>query len=256
MSCDRVRRQLTSYLDGELEGSDGSVVRGHLRECAACREVAGEEAMLRDQLRQLPTLDPPPSLWAGVQAQLAAAEVADAKRPAWRRALARWAPVAPRFAAGTLVAAAAVGVLWWRSHRGSADEVPTAPSRDLAVVPAPAPAPAPSPPPPANDLAAGCAPGAASAAGGEITADLAGEAARVTASYCDAAEDLLVLAGEARLQWTDEQRAAFDTKVTELRGQIDRAIAGRPRQRAWRELITYLQRAVVRDDVALAGGGQ
>jgi hypothetical protein len=36
---------------------------------------------------------------------------------------------------------------------------------------------------------------------------------------------------------------------------IDRSPAGRDQQRAWRELIKYLQGAVVRDDVALAGGG-
>ncbi len=253
MSCDRVRRQLTSYLDGELEGSDGSVVRGHLRECATCRDVASEEAVIRDRLRQLPPLDPPASLWAGVQAQLAAAEVADAKRPAWRRALARWAPVAPRFAAGTLVAAAAVGVLWWRAHRGSTETGPMPPIAQIAVAPALAPDRAP---PPTKPLAAGCAPSADAAAGGDVTADLAGETARVTASYCDTAEGLLARAGEARAQWTDEQRATFDARLLDLRGQIDRAVAGRPRQRAWRALISYLQRAVVRDDVALAGGGQ
>ena len=254
MTCDRVRRDLTAYLDGDLEGADGSLVRGHLRECAACREVASEEAVLRDRLRQLPPMDPPASLWAGVQAQLAAAEVADAKRPAWRRALARWAPAAPRFAAGTLIAAAAAGALWWRAHRGAHDgaddgadkDAPMIPAKQLATSPAPAPitpspiSPAPVPSGPASD----------------VTADLAGETARVTASYGDAAEELLALATEARRQWSNERKEAFDARTADLRGLVERAPEGRPRQRAWRELIRYLQGAVVRDEIALAGGGR
>ena len=241
MSCERIRTQLTAYLDGELEGHDGSVVRGHLRECAACRQAASDEAALRDGLRSLPPVDPPPSLWAGVQAQLAAAEVADAKRPAWRRALARWMPSAPRFAAGTLVAAAAIGVLWWRTQR-TPDDGP-APDQAIATpskAPDPAPAPAPSPVAPPE--------------GGDITADLAAEPARQTETYGDAAEELLALAGEARASWDSEQQTAFDTRVSELRGQIDRAPDGRPKQKAWRALIRYLQGAIVRDEIALAGG--
>lgn len=241
MSCERIRTQLTSYLDGELEGHDGSVVRGHLRECPGCRQAAADEAALRDGLRSLPPLDPPASLWAGVQAQLAAAEVADAKRPAWRRALARWMPSAPRFAAGALVAAAAIGVLWWRTHR-TTDDV-AVPDRTIAA-PAKAPDPAPAPAPAAL----------APPADGDITADLAAEPAHQTETYGDAAEELLALATEARATWSADQSTAFDARVAELRGQVDRAPEGRPKQKAWRELIRYLQGAVVRDEIALAGG--
>ena len=101
MKCDSVRAKLTAYLDGELEGERGSAVRGHLRSCDACRQVAADEAALRDGLRALPPVDPPPSLWAGVQQRLAAAEVADAERPAWRRALAWLSPRAPQIGLAT-----------------------------------------------------------------------------------------------------------------------------------------------------------
>ena len=245
MSCDRIRPMLTGYLEGDLASEDGSIVRGHLRECAECRRVASDEAALRDGLRQLPPVDPPASLWAGVQAQLAAAEVADARRPAWRRAVARWMPAAPRFAAAGLVAAAAITLLWWRAHRGPADDVVA--SQPPVPVPAVAPAPLPErvvpPPTPTSP-------------GSDVTADLAGEGARTTSSYDKTAEELLALATEARPQWSADEQRAFDARVAELRGAIDRSTADRPRQRAWGELIKYLQGAVVRDDIALAGGGR
>jgi hypothetical protein len=246
LSCTEIQHRLTAYLDGELDADRGSVVRGHLRECEACRLVARDEAGLRDGLRALPTLDPPPSLWAGVQAQLAAAEVADAKRPAWRRTLARWAPRAPTFAAGGLAAAAAITVLWWRAHRTPADDVTSPPA--IATHPVPAPI---KPVPAVPDHGT-----TAPAPDDDVTADLAHDAERESASYAQSADELLALAPEARTNWSDEQKLAFDTKVVELRGTIVHAAEGRPRERAWRELISYLRGAVIRDDIALAGGGR
>src|SRR6185437_4529417 len=102
-TCETIQPRLTAYLDGELTDEHGSVVRGHLRECASCRQMATDEAALRDGLRALPSLDPPSTLWAGVQARLAAAEVADARTPRWRHAVARWmrwVPSLPGLAGG------------------------------------------------------------------------------------------------------------------------------------------------------------
>jgi hypothetical protein len=251
MSCEDVRPRLTGYLDGDLDPDRGSVVRGHLRECAACRQVATDEAALRDGLRQLPPVDPPSSLWAGVQARLAEAEVADARRPAWRRALARWAPSAPRFAAGGLLAAAAVSILWWRAHRDPETHPKLPPPTEIASHPV-----APSVPKMSQSHVVVAADRGDVDVTADVTADLAAEPAHVTASYGDAAEELLALATEARVQWSTDQKDAFDTRVAELRGAIDQAAAGHPRQRAWRELIKYLQGAVVRDEIAFAGGGQ
>jgi hypothetical protein len=251
MSCDDTRRRLTAYLDGELDADGGTLVRVHLRGCAACRRVASDEAALRDGLRALPALDPPASLWAGVQARLAAAEEAEAKRPRWRRVLARWAPAVPRFAAGGLVAAAAVTAVWWRTNR--AEEQPAAPPRpthEVAVHPSPdlrpSPGPAPSAPTPSCHIPEA----------GDVTADLALDDARRSGCYATAAGELLARIGEVREGWTDDQRAAFDAQVASLREAIEAAEEGRPRHRAWRSMMRYLQHALVRDEVvALASGG-
>lgn len=273
-TCDKIRPRLTAYLDGELADDHGSVVRGHLRECAACRQVARDEAALRDGLRALAPVDPPPSLWAGVQARLAAEEVADARTPRWRRAAARWArwararwtPTMPQLAVASAAAAAAIALLTLRGPR--ADEpagppvarrvppagsaVPGLPGRnEPPVQPAPGSAPdghvAPAPAP---------APGHVDApSSDDVTADLATDAARTTESYDRVVGELMTLAETARKRWSDDDRAAFDVRVAGLRSAI--AHAGPPRsvQRAQRSLIRYLQGAIVRDDMLLASGG-
>ena len=241
MKCADARAQLTAYLDGELEDDAGSAMRGHLRGCEACRAVAGDEAKLRDGLRSLPPLDPPASLWAGVQARLAAAEVADAERPAWRRRITRWLSATRRTAplglAGLAVAAAAALLVWHSHHR---TEVATAP----VPVPVPVPVPAPKPALPVDTT--------------DVTADLAAAPAHETDSYAQAATELMQLAQEERARWSDDRKQAFDARVAELRKQIDGAREGRARQHAYRTLIRYLQRAAVRDEVTLAdvGGGR
>ena len=240
--CTEVRAQLTAYLDGEIDDDRGSAIRGHLRGCDACRAAAGDEATLRDGLRHLPPIEPPASLWAGVQRQLAAAEVADSERPRWRRAISRWwamAPaIAPRLAFAVAVAAVAVVVLVWKSGHHVPDVQPVARhDNDIIKPPQPAPAPAHAPVPEVGDR--------------DVTAELAGDAARVTASYTDTTDELVRVAMDSRTRWSDDRKQLFDAKLASLRHDIDAAIEGRPRQKAYRVLIRYLQKVTI-DDVALA----
>ncbi|HEY4243543.1 MAG TPA: zf-HC2 domain-containing protein [Kofleriaceae bacterium] len=230
-SCEHTRADLSAYLDGELGDARISVVRGHLRECAACRAVARDEAALRDGLRALEPVDPPAAMWAGIQAKLAAEEVADAKQPSWRRAVARWSAgfrnLARPIALGGIVAAAAVVVAVW--HHRSAEDAPV-----IAAVPAPVAAPADV----EKDV--------------DVAVDLTHDDARRSASYGGAITELTALAAEARPSWSDEQRTAFDARVAVLRADLAKAP---DKHKAERALVRYLRNAVVRDDVAYASGG-
>lgn len=255
MTCERVRAQLTSYLDGELDGDAGTVVRGHLRTCEACRAIAADEAVLRDGLRSLPPVDPPASLWAGVQAQLAAEEVAESKRPAWRRALQRWQRMlpAPRVAfAGALVAAAAIGVIYWKTRPAGDESAPIVKKDDHVgprMVEIPAPKIVPDSPKPLR-LAASCTTVIDAA---DVTADLELDAQRAHAAYDCAIEELLAEAARVRPEWSDTQRSAFDDTVRGMRDAIAKAGAGKPKKRASSALVGYLQGAVAREQILLAG---
>ncbi len=246
MTCERVRAQLTSYLDGELDGDAGTVVRGHLRTCEGCRATAADEAVLRDGLRSLPSVDPPPSMWAGVQARLAAEEVAESKRPAWRRALARWQRFvpAPRIAiSGALVAATAIGVIVWKT-RELPEPAQLAETNPVVVPPQTF---APDVPKPARP---NCT---AVADASDVTEDLTLDRTRMLVAYDCAISELLTEATSVRSEWTETQRSAFDDQVKAMRESLAKAGDGKPKQRAARAMVTYLQGAVTRDQVLLAG---
>jgi hypothetical protein len=256
--CESVQDKLTAYLDGELEGDRGTVVRGHLRTCATCRDLAEREATLRDGLRDLPTVDPPSTLWAGVQARLAAAEVAEAERPAWRRFLAqlspsRWMP-SPTVVAGALVVAAAITVVLWRSQRDATDHQLTA----IRTIVAPEKNDNRTEKAPKQDgpqtIALGCVMPEPPASG-DVTDDLALDASRLSATYCKAAEDVLRDSATLRSQWQPEESKAFEKRIGELLAQANRADEGQPRQRAMRLLLNYIRKTVANTNVALASTG-
>ena len=244
MSCEHIRKHLTAYLDGEVDSDLGSVIRGHLRGCTTCRGLANDEAVLRDGLRTLPPVDAPATLWAGVQARLAQEEVADAKRPAWRRVVSRWMPAftPSRLATGGFALAAAISLVWWKT-RPVDDDIPTVAHIENIGIQSTEPPPV------------------AIAAADDVTQDLAKDVARASEGWQREAEDLLETSKTSRQRWSDDNKVAFDARVAKMRAAIDTAPEGRQRQRGWRELAKYLQGAVVRDqiasrDTAMVGGAR
>jgi hypothetical protein len=237
VNCDDVRSKLTAYLDGELEDTRGSAVRGHLRGCEACRAMASDEAALRDGLRALPPLDPPNALWSGIQARLAAEEVADSERPGWRRALtriaARWRPMAPQLALGTMALAIAVLVLAVRYRDSRQPEPGTAP---LASNPPSVPVAIASTEPPPTP--------------GDVTAELAADRANRTSTYQHVADRLVEDAMAARANWPDDHKQVFDTKLAAFNKDLAAAPEGRGRDKVYRAMIKYLQNAAIRDEVS------
>ena len=233
MKCEDVRPQLTSYLDGELEDDRGSAVRGHLRECDPCRAASDDEAALRDGLRALPALDVPSTLWANVQRQLAEAEVADAHTPRWRRVMRRWSQwMTPRFALASGALAVCVCVWAWRyTHRdeGQPVDVLATIARGTVVMPKHA----------VDDPK-------------DVAAEIAAVPRQMTEDYAQATQELVARARDSRAQWLDDRKQVFDAKLAELQRAVDDANEGRPRQKAYRVLIRYLQRVTTRDEVAFA----
>ena len=107
---------LSEYLDGGVAPG----AEEHLAACPLCEAELEALRELREELRSLPELDPPPTLWAGIEARL----------PVGGRA--RWPGAWPGRVAIQAVAAAAVFVLGLGLGRMAFDGEPT--SGDVAGV--------------------------------------------------------------------------------------------------------------------------
>lgn len=254
MKCQEVARQLSAYLDGELGDHATSALRGHLRTCDQCRNLADAEAKLVESLRQLPALDPPAALWQAVRTQLAEQEIADA-RAGWVARLGRKArPYLPQLGGGVLAAAAAAALLWWPSGVAGPGGTSSGTSGTLAASgnsagnsagPSSDPSGGPSADPSADPFGA-----ATPTAVVDVATALTDEAALADQSYQEATAELLALIEQERASWDGAYARRYDARVAELRASAAGA-AGPARERAQRELMRYLQSALTRAELAM-----
>ncbi|RMH41982.1 MAG: hypothetical protein D6689_09505 [Deltaproteobacteria bacterium] len=229
MRCRDVQRLATRYVDGELDARRASAVRGHARVCSVCNELLAREAAVRDAVASLDAaVDPPPELWDRIAAQVAAEEIADARRSrvwlwwqAWRR------PVTAAAAVVAVAVAVAAAVAW----RGRPAPLADAP-RVVAAAPAPAAV--------------------------TVEDQFRDELVRAEARYRRAADELRAIAAEVRREWDADRSAAFDRALADherrLRAARRAVVAGAdPRGHdalfaAYRDEIEFLS------EHALAGG--
>ena len=235
MTCRDVAAQVVAYLDGDLDDAGASACRGHLRVCPGCRALADEHARLRDALAELPAPEPPPALWAEINARLGAAEIADSERGAgarmWRR-LRTWA--GPVLWPATLVASAAAIALVVVEVRGDGGDRPLA----LTVPALTAPdALAPDAPPVQVALRDALDEHA------DLERDAEARFRRVTA-------DLLVLARAEVAGWPGERARHFAHELERRERAVLTADPGVGRDRAWHDLTAYLERVALGEQLA------
>lgn len=69
-TCDRVRPQLSGYVDRHLDAAQAAEVRAHLLSCDACRAVADDLLHVRDAARALGPVEPPAHVWMEIAGRL------------------------------------------------------------------------------------------------------------------------------------------------------------------------------------------
>jgi hypothetical protein len=84
----------------------------------------------------------------------------------------------------------------------------------------------------------------------DVSADLARDNDRRDTSYKAVAADLERQLVSARAGWPDDRRRDYDAQLGALTHAVESARDHRPRHTAWRAKIRFLQRALVRDEVA------
>jgi anti-sigma factor RsiW len=232
VNCATCKERLSGYLDGELGDREASALRGHLRTCAECRTAAAEEAAVVDQLRQLPPIEAPPALWQAIRGQLAHEEIADARAPLHVRVWRSLLPWAPHGLGALAVGAAAVGLMWWQ-HASPPPRLVKEPVEARASV------------------AAAKVPVAAAVV--DVAAALSDERALADRSYRDAVVELDALIAEAQASWSPSFSKRYEERARVLRGRVEAEKAGRSRERAWQELLRFLQTSLTRAEVAMGG---
>jgi hypothetical protein len=200
MRCRDVLRRSSEYIDGELDHRRSSAIRGHLRTCTACARAVEEEAKVRAAAADLDAaLDPPPSLWAGIEQRLAEEEIADSHRsPLWLL----WPRVRDKLPYA-LVACAAAGALavWLARDR-------------IAEVARPAEAPARAAPEIAEQRQH-IAPDAEPLLETHLEQAM-GEIRKADERYLTAIAELRGIADTERASWPRERAAAFEARLAEL----------------------------------------
>src|SRR5579863_10402926 len=86
MTCARVRQVLAAYRRDEWSPAELEALGRHLASCAECRRVEATFREVGENVRQLPTITPPPSLRANVFAAIG--KIAAEETPAPRSAVA------------------------------------------------------------------------------------------------------------------------------------------------------------------------
>ncbi|MCX5867310.1 MAG: zf-HC2 domain-containing protein [Proteobacteria bacterium] len=109
MNCRQAEKNLSAYLDRELELKDAKALEAHLSDCPRCREKLAELEKIEKAISAFPERDPSPFLWTRVKAGVESG--AEPAKPLARPVLARFrlAPVPVRWAGIALFLAVILG---------------------------------------------------------------------------------------------------------------------------------------------------
>jgi predicted anti-sigma-YlaC factor YlaD len=254
MNCRELEPRLTAYLAGELDEVSARAARGHLRVCTACRTQAEDHARLREALGALGAdrPEPPAAMWDAIQRRLGEAEIADGRQSRWAR---WWLRARPHVLPGglALAACAAAAVIIQVRQRGD-DGALFAAARERVVHAADG-----ASPPNVDDGADHAAAADADRSTAprvrpdrDATVELAEETQRLEQEFRSTAAELLPLARAEVAGWRPRQARAFAVELARREGATVRAPAGRDRERAWHQLITFLETTALGERVAVA----
>ncbi|MBX6364577.1 MAG: zf-HC2 domain-containing protein, partial [Gemmatimonadetes bacterium] len=109
MTRDRWTDRLSEYIDDELPAEERAQLEAHLAGCAACARTVDELLAVVRAAATLRDSPPPPELWTGIAARIAAPVIPLRPTPPARRLSLRL----PQLAAASVTLVAASGALVW-----------------------------------------------------------------------------------------------------------------------------------------------
>ena len=71
MTCERFEERLADYMEGDLHGADRAAMDAHVAGCAACGALVADLRGIVAGAAALPPIEPPASVWAGIESRIA-----------------------------------------------------------------------------------------------------------------------------------------------------------------------------------------
>ncbi|HEX8851562.1 MAG TPA: zf-HC2 domain-containing protein [Gemmatimonadaceae bacterium] len=129
MTHEQFEALLPAFMEGELRGDERDAFDAHAADCAECGPLVRDLEQIVARAATLGPIEPPASVWSGIESRLGATVVPLASRR-------RFAPVVRNLAAAAVLVAVTAGITWKLARNGQSPNV-VSPS-SVATVPAPA----------------------------------------------------------------------------------------------------------------------
>ena len=80
MTCERFEERLADYMEGDVHGAERALLDAHAASCAACGALVADLRKIVAEAATMPAIEPPHSVWAGIESRIAADVVPIATR--------------------------------------------------------------------------------------------------------------------------------------------------------------------------------
>jgi anti-sigma factor RsiW len=119
MKCNRVRKDLSAYIDGEVSSRRRTAIENHLAVCPDCRQYKESLSRVAESVREVDRIEPSAEFWSATMRRIRTLVKVPGSLPA---VTPKWAPA---LVASLVVAICVAGWLAWsanRAARGPTDE--------------------------------------------------------------------------------------------------------------------------------------
>jgi hypothetical protein len=80
MTCGQFEERLADYMEGDVQGAERALLDAHATGCTACGALVADLRQIVAQAATLPEMQPPRSVWSGIESRIAAEVVPIATR--------------------------------------------------------------------------------------------------------------------------------------------------------------------------------
>ena len=128
MTCERFEERLADYMEGDVQGAERALLDAHAASCAACGALVADLRRIVAEAATMPAIEPPRSVWAGIESRIAANVVPIATRR-------RTVPLVRALTAAAAMILVTASITYWATVNFGRREVSPNATQMVAQVP-------------------------------------------------------------------------------------------------------------------------